>query len=231
MAHGERPEGQERRSHPRRKSRINQLVHAAVREENQEYLTSLYLVDLSLGGMRANTDRALEPESTLTIDLPVDPYLGEELSLLLTCRVVWRRPIPGGTYVHGFQFLSPTTEQQELITRLFAAFVPEGMRERYRLNQTLNIAYQKDGKWVPRYAFDISPEGLGIQMRESLPRDEVIHFLVYLEDEDRLDATSVKGKVSYISEPKDGFFRMGVKFVDLEDHVARRIRAYIDRRR
>jgi c-di-GMP-binding flagellar brake protein YcgR len=226
------PNDEDRRSEARRKSRINKLVHATVRTGDEQFLSYLYLVDISLGGMRANLDRALEPESTVELQLPVGPYLpNKETSFDVACRVVWRRPLPGGTFVHGFEFLNLTPLQLELASQLFAAFTPEGMRERFRLNQILNIAYEKNGQWLPRTAFDISPEGLGIQMREALPEDEVIRFLIYLQDHDRLDATEVQGKVSYLAEFEDGLFRIGVKFVDLGDHVARRIRAYIDRHR
>jgi hypothetical protein len=229
MPHGETRQDQERRSEARRKSRINKLVHATVRANGDEFLTFLYLVDISVGGMRANLDRPLEPETTVGLDLPVGPYLSEDVSLNVSCRVVWRRNIPGGTYVHGFEFQDPTPEQEALISQLFRAFTPEGMRERYRLDQVLNIAFEREGAWIPRNACDISPEGLGLQMKEPLPQDQVIRFLLYLQDHDRLDATEVKGQVTYTAEFDDGLYRIGVQFVDLEDDIARRIRAYIDR--
>ena len=158
----------ERRSHERRKSRVNKLVHASLKVESVEFKTFLYLVDISLGGFRANLDRALAKGSKVEVSLPLRPFLNEEVELQALCRVAWNRELLGGTFVHGFEFQELQSEMMELVERLFLAFSPEGKRRRFRLSGLLNIAYFQDGAWKSWMARDISPQGLGLQMQEPL---------------------------------------------------------------
>ena len=116
----------ERRSHERRKSRVNKLVHASLKVESVEFKTFLYLVDISLGGFRANLDRALAKGSKVEVSLPLRPFLNEEVELQALCRVAWNRELLGGTFVHGFEFQELQSEMMELVERLFLAFSPEG---------------------------------------------------------------------------------------------------------
>lgn len=220
---------QERRSEERRKSRVNKLVHALVKA-GEEFQTFLYLVDISTGGLRVNLDRRLTPESIIELDFPVGPYVRDkEARLQATCRVVWNRPLLGGTFVHGLQFIDLSPASEEIISKLFIAFTPEGRRERFRLNQVLNVAYKSDDSWIPRNACDISPEGLGLQLSSPLPEDTVIPFRIYLDEKRGSEPVEIDGKVSFTAEFDEGDYRIGIKFVNVNDVAASRIQAYIDR--
>lgn len=219
----------DRRSHERRKSRVNKLVHASLEVESVEFKTFLYLVDISLGGFRANLDRALTKDSIVEVRLPLRPYLHEEVELQALSRVAWRRELLGGTFVHGFEFQELQDDASKLVERLFLAFSPEGKRKRFRLPGLLNIAYFQDGAWKSWMARDISPQGLGLQMTEPLQLEERLLFRIFLEDRGKYDPVEVMGRVSYLVEFDDEEYRLGVEFIEPSGEAALRIQEYIDR--
>ena len=225
----EATEHPERRSHERRKSRVNKLVHASLKVDSVESKTFLYLVDISLGGLRANLDRALAKDSLVEFTLPLRPYLNEEVELQALCRVAWNRELLGGTFVHGLEFQQLQEESANLVARMLHAFSPEGKRKRFRLPGLLNVAYHQDGAWKSWVARDISPQGLGLQMPEPLELEERLPFRIFLEDRGKYDPVEVVGRVSYLVEFDDEEFRLGVEFVEPTDEAARRIQDYIDR--
>ncbi|MFA7481263.1 MAG: PilZ domain-containing protein [Vulcanimicrobiota bacterium] len=227
MAQSEQPD---RRSAERRKSRVNKLVHSKIETDSGEFQSFMYLVDISPGGLRANLDHHLEPNSKLRIRFPLKPYLQDELEADLPCRVVWNRDLVGGTFVHGFEFqdLSPST--RELVERLFVAFSPEGKRQRFRLRHVLNVAYLADQIWVSRVAFDISPEGLGLSMAELPQSDQTFQFRIYLEDRDKFDPVEVSGRVTYLVEIEEEPCRVGIQFIDPDPEAVQRIQKFIDSR-
>ncbi|MCA9780530.1 MAG: PilZ domain-containing protein [Candidatus Eremiobacteraeota bacterium] len=229
MNPNEATEHPERRSHERRKSRVNKLVYASLEVDSVESKTFLYLVDISLGGLRANLDRALAKDSVVEFSLPLRPYLNEEVELQALCRVAWNRELLGGTFVHGFEFQQLQEEAASLVERLFHAFSPEGKRKRFRLPSLLNVAYHQDGAWKSWVARDISPQGLGLQMPEPLELEECLPFRIFLEDRGKYEPVEVVGRVSYLVEFDDDEFRLGVEFVEPTDEAARRIQDYIDR--
>ncbi len=197
--------------------------------DSVEFKTFLYLVDISLGGLRANLDRALAKDSRVELALPLRPYLNEEVELRTTCRVAWNRELLGGTYVHGFEFQELRETDLRLVERLFHVFSPEGKRKRFRLPGLLNIAYFQDGAWKSWMARDISPQGLGLQMPEPLELEERLPFRIFLEDRGKYDPVEVLGRVSYLVEFDDEEYRLGVEFIEPTEEAALRIQEYIDR--
>jgi c-di-GMP-binding flagellar brake protein YcgR len=218
----------ERREDERRKSRVNKLVHADLHLGPEESRVFLFLVDISLGGMKVNLDRLFEPETLIDLKIPIEPYLNEKEPLEVRCRVAWNRSLLGGTYVHGLEFKELSEQATATVEKLFTAFSPEGQRERFRLKQVLSVAYQREGEWIPWSAKDLSTDGLGLQMRDPLPLDEVFPFKVYLEDQGPLTALEVPGRVVYVAEEDDELHRVGVQFENLDEESASRIRRFID---
>ena len=224
------PEGfTDRRSEQRRKSSVNKIVRAEVRLGEEEELLFLYLVDVSPGGMRVNLDRTIEPESTIDLTFPVKAYFPDLDRFEARCRVAWNRELLGGTCVHGLEFLNLTAETSAIVERLFSAFSPEGKRSRFRLNKVLSLSYFRNNEWRSWSACDLSPEGLGMQMRDPLPMDEVFPFRIYLEDEGKYSFVELNGEIVYAEELDEGLHRLGVKFRDPDPSILVRIQAYMDR--
>jgi c-di-GMP-binding flagellar brake protein YcgR len=194
-----------------------------------EFKTFLYLVDISLGGLRANLDRALKKDSLVEIALPLRPYLNEEVDLQARCRVAWNRELLGGTHVHGFEFQELQDDAMIQVERLFLAFSPEGKRKRFRLPGLLNIAYFQEGIWKSWMARDISPQGLGLRMPEPLELEERLPFRIFLEDRGKYNPVEVTGRVSYLVEFDDEEYRLGIEFLEPSEEAALRIQEYIDR--
>ena len=112
----DKPES-ERRSETRTKSLVKRTIPATLSDESYGTMYNhLYLVDLSTKRLRVNLDRTVEPESELQISLPL-PSLGHSFEglLELNCRVVWSRPLAGGTCVLGLEFLELPKTKREII--------------------------------------------------------------------------------------------------------------------
>lgn len=216
----------ERRASHRRKSRVNKTLHAELTLDGESSHVFVFIVDISTGGIRLNLDRALERESLIGLKLPVGAFVSDPEYLEVTCRVVWHRALLGGTWVHGLEFKNLSAIAAETVQRLYDAFTPEGRRKRFRLNSVLSIAYHLDGEWNHRAACDLSPEGLGLQMRDPLPLEAILPLKIYLEEAGA--PLEAEGEVIHTTELENGLHRVGIEFRDPDEAVLDKIRAYID---
>lgn len=225
----------ERRQAPRKHSPVNKILQADLTQEGQETASVyVFLVDVSAGGMRLNVDRELPDEAVFQLGFPVVGF-GEEVERLssgritVSCEVVWKRELVGGTWVHGLKFLDLDDTCAQTVRAMMEGFSPSGRRKRFRLNRLLPVAVKAEGcdKWCERYASDLSPEGLGIQLDEPLPEETDI--LVKLYPEFDLPVVQARARVAWTHETEQGRFKMGLRFQDIEEMEAQVLQRYIDR--
>jgi hypothetical protein len=138
---------EDRRHEPRTKSKVKRTVMATVEDEAYGSRSShLYVVDISENGIRVNLDRELEPESKIKIALPLQAFgFGLEGDFQADCRVVWARPLAGGTCVLGMEYENLQTEHRESLNTILEHWaekqdleletLPVSVDAKYRLNE------------------------------------------------------------------------------------------------
>lgn len=220
----------ERRVEVRKSPRLNRILAAelqAVPGADPEPL-SLFLVDISLSGMRINTDRELPEDAPFYLRIPLEG-LGQTLpgDLALSCRVAWKKGLVGGTWVHGLEFLPD--ENQSHIEDLLRSCTSETGRRRFRLNRLLPISLQleADGPWKELYASDLSAGGMCAQLGQKLERHHAVAVRVHLEFD--LPTVELKARVAWTGEQPHGRVETGLEFLEVDEYATMTIDRYIDR--
>lgn len=224
--------GSERRVEARKSPRLNRILAAELQivpGADPEPL-NLFLVDLSLSGMRINTDRELPDDSPFYLRIPLEG-LGQTLpgDLALACRVAWKKGLVGGTWVHGLEFLQDDLQARPTIEDLLRSCTSETGRRRFRLNRLLPISLQLDpeGPWKELYASDLSTGGMCAQLGQKLERHHPVSVRVHLEFD--LPTVELQARVAWTGEQPHGRVETGLEFLDVDEYVSLTIDRYIDR--
>ncbi|MBI3928781.1 MAG: PilZ domain-containing protein [Armatimonadetes bacterium] len=226
---------EERRQTPRRHSPVNKILLAdLVVAERESVPVYVFVVDVSSGGIRINVDRELPDGETLELSLPVEGFGAEVIRLTqgratLRVQVVWKKMLLGGTWVHGLRFVDLDEATSAAVDAMMEAFSPSGRRMRFRLNRLLPVAIKTENGhfWIERFATDLSPEGLGVQLDAPLPEGQDV--LVKIFPEFDLPVVQARARVAWTQETPSGKCKMGLRFSDIEAAGAEVIQRYIDR--
>ena len=226
-------EGSERRVDVRKSPRLNRILTAELEcsPGSDPEPISMFLVDISLSGMRINTDRELpDSEAPLWLRIPLTG-LGQTLpgDLRVSFRVAWKKGLVGGTWVHGLEFLADDISSRPTIEELLRTCTSETGRRRFRLNRLLPISLQLDpeGPWRELYASDLSAGGLCAQLGQRLERHHPVAVRVHLEFD--LPTVELRARVAWTGEQPHGRVETGLEFLEVDDYVAQTIDRYIDR--
>lgn len=218
----------ELRIEKRRNVGLNQFFNLRLVDPDTRELTTVrsFLVDISLGGLRVNSEAPLPLDRTFIVTIPPE-ILGK--SLELEAQVVWQRQLFGESYLQGLQFYAPTLEQSELLADHLEADEAEvGGRQHFRLYRPLPIQVRHDPEspWESCYASDISVDGVGAKLPERLDKGEKIHLRLMLEFE--LPPVEVRAVVAWSRDAETGVAH-GLRFDRLGPVEAKTIRLYINR--
>lgn len=219
--------GAERRLYPRFNLGLNRFFDLAIRDDKDQHsVIRCFLVDLSAGGLRVNSERPLPFKETFRVTVPAE-LAGEEMEV--SARVTWQRALFGTSYIQGVEFLSISDEQRERISsKLGDSDLPEKGRQHFRLYRPfpIQLAHAEHEDWMNSLATDLSVEGLGTRIGTALPPGETVRLRLALEFE--LPPVEVSATVAW-SRSGDNGVSHGLRFEEIGPVEARTIRLYIDR--
>jgi tetratricopeptide (TPR) repeat protein len=220
-------EGDDRRSARRFNLGLNRFFDLAVLNDRGELsVIRSFLVDLSAGGLRVNSERPLPLKETFQLTLPPE-LLNEEM--VLPARVTWQRPLFGATFIQGVEFLALTDQQRTRIEAVLAeGDLSEKGRQHYRLYRPfpIQVCHREHTEWLNSYASDLSVEGLGTRLETDLRAGESVRLRLAPEFE--LPAVEVVATVAWSRSGSNGFSH-GLRFDDVGPVEARTIALYIER--
>ena len=147
----------------------------------------LYLVDLSTGGLRVNSEKPFPEQVSIRLQfglegLPSD--LEPPTAFDNDVRVVWQKPLLGGTWVCGLALVEPSEATGRVVSSLLRGFSPEGQRSRFRLRQSIEVALRadEDSPWLNALAMDLSPVGLRVRIYQPLTKETTLQAMILLSD-------------------------------------------------
>ncbi len=215
----------ERRAHPRKNVGLNKIVSAKLRVgSGSEDEVKVFLVNLSRGGMRINTEAEL-PDGEFSLHFAFSELdIEREGQLELPCQVAWKKELVGGTYVHGLAFTSEALQLDQVLASLDGG----GQRERFRLYRPLPVSVKvpEEEDWIECYAGNLNPEGVGLQLPRPLPEEEALTVRLHLEF--GFPTVAVNAQVAW-SREAEGVHHLGLRFSDVDPFEARTVQRYIDR--
>ena len=225
--HNSCEEGQERRLFRRFNLGMNRFFELSVcNSEGERSVVKSFLVDLSAGGLRVNSECPLPLDERFDLTLPPE-VIREELTL--RAKVTWQRALFGASYIQGVEFLELTPEQREHIENVLNdGGLSEGGRQHYRLYRPfpIQVSLQESTDWIPCYASDLSLEGLGTRLDTVIPPGQEVRLRLGLEFE--LPTVEVTATVAWNRSDSNGISH-GLRFDNVGPVEARTIRLYIDR--
>src|SRR5512133_3691874 len=111
--------GRERRSSNRRKFGY----YMPVFDNNTQKIIG-YLSNISSGGFKLESQKSLSPNSVYNLRLDLTPEFSRRSNIGFFARVVWSQPDPLSPmeFVHGFQIVSISPEEQAIFERIVAKY-------------------------------------------------------------------------------------------------------------
>jgi tetratricopeptide (TPR) repeat protein len=207
-------------------NRIFDLSYTKPAQGESEKMKS-FLVDLSPGGIRINSQNPLPIEEELVLTLPKD-VLGEEITL--PAQVVWQKALYGESFLQGLAFQDLTSDQERLVSERLDS--DEGSsrargRQHFRLYRPFPIKLRAEGAddWLTSYATDLSLDGLGTRLE--MPLEQGNNLRLRLELEFELPTVEVEAQVAWSREGENGISH-GIQFSSMGPVEAKTIKRYID---
>ena len=207
---------EERRQEERVKTPVKRTILAKVEDEAYgEMNNHLYVVDLSENGLRINLDRTVEPETELKLGFSLAAF-GHSLEgdFEAKCRVIWAKPLAGGTCVLGMQFVELDEEQTKAIQSLIEHWsVKEGF-DLVTLADPVatKIRYQEDEPWAPMVGVRaLSRDGLQYPSKLEVEPGQELEVRMLLEP----GTVQTKVKVRWCKPMANGVFDVGCEFQEL----------------
>ncbi|MBI3928363.1 MAG: PilZ domain-containing protein [Armatimonadetes bacterium] len=222
----------ERRLFPRKKSRVNAILPTQLRLDGRGDRIYLYLVDISRGGMRFNTNRELPTGSDVILQFPLTSFespLSERGSLWLPCHVVWNKRLAGGAWTHGVRFGELDAVSRSQVDEIVESFSPDGHRTRFRLHRRLEADVQVNPgeSWETVHASNISVEGIGFRLERALREGDTVRVRVHLEF--GLPPMELAACVAWRDRVDLGKYAYGFQFRDTLEEEALILQEYIFR--
>ena len=206
----------ERRDAARTKSLVKRTILATVEDEAYGSMANhLYLEDLAIKGMRINLDREVEPESHLLISFPLES-LGFALSgeFRATCRVVWSRPLHGGTCMLGLEFQDLDEQATESLARLLQHWEEKQGLELQNLRTAVDakVRFKEGEAWSKMVSVRaISQDGFKFTSTQGVDIDEFIEIRILLES----GTVETSAKVRWCKAMPNGVYEIGCQFSQL----------------
>lgn len=206
----------ERRDAVRSKSLVKRTILATVEDEAYGSMANhLYIEDLATKGMRINLDREVEPESRLLVSFPLES-LGFALSgeFRATCRVVWSRPLHGGTCMLGLEFQELDEQASENLRLLLEHWEEKQGIELQTLRTPVDakVRFEEGEAWSKMVSIRaISKDGFKFTSTQSVEPDKNIEIRILLESGNLETAA----KVRWCKAMANGVYEIGCQFLQL----------------
>ncbi len=193
-------------------------------DASQPQETYLFLVDMTLGGMRVNLESELKLESLVTFQLPLSRFAANLPSILeVRCRVCWSRCLLGGTWVYGLEFQDLDQEVESAILRLLDHFDEHGGRRTFRLEYPMAVEAVVEERPVSLSLRDLSSTGLGFRFRGGVSVGQHLTVMLPL-GWCHLETDAL---VVWAREAEPGVCDFGCSFADLDEDEAKEVRSFI----
>jgi PilZ domain len=212
------PDAGERRSEQRTKSKVKRTVLATVEEEGYEAKSNhLYIVDISENGIRINLDRVVEPDKILTVNFPL-ASLGYELEghFSANCRVIWSRPLAGGTCILGMEFQGLSEVIQGSVDALIEHWGKKEGLDLMALPTPVDakIRFEEGEEWSRMVAVRaISLRGFNFPSKHMVTEDQSIDVRLLLEG----GTVETSAKVRWCKTMPNGVYDIGCEFPQLTE--------------
>lgn len=209
----------ERRKESREKFRVNKLFPVDILLGDTPKHSFIYIVDLSLHGMKITTDFSF-PEGEVPLRILLDKPVE------MRVQSAWQRELYGGMYTVGLKFLDE--EGSAPIQRLVQKYHPENKRKSLRLNKLLTVEMKIDSQSRKFQAFtiDISTQGMKITNDFPLPTEKTVEFLLHLEP--NFPPVLVTTRVVWQKPTSLETHAIGLEFVNPDDQAVLRITRFIE---
>ena len=219
----------EKRSTERKHSKFNKLVTADLKfqQEEQEisYQENIFLVDLSLGGMRITAPQDWNIEEIFRLTIPLQSLSAHyPENLEVDCQIRWRKESGGDTFVYGLQFIDPSEADTEVLQTILASLDEEGGRQHFRLSCVLAVDVDLGtGQHLPMTMRDVSLGGFKIRHKLELPSEESFSIVLNL-DRYKLECLA---RVRWEKSLDLGVKEFGCSFEDLDFEQLSRLSRFI----
>jgi hypothetical protein len=168
---------------------INRLIRATLtRPGAATEGLYLYLVDLSQGGLRVNSDQPFPEDVPVELHFGLDAFSPDPESpgaaFQAQVRRVWHKPLLGGTWVTGLALVDPSEQTQQLVGNLLQSFSPEARRTRFRLRRPIEVALRTNAEsaWLNALTLDLSPTSLTVRIYQELAAGDPVDVMILLGD-------------------------------------------------
>lgn len=207
-------ESEERRESARKPCSVKRTVLTETTALGNTQATHLYMADLSEAGMRVHFDREFPRQIDLRVRFPMTRFSPDlEGDFDVGCRVIWTRPMLGGTCVHGLEFLDLSSHAKAQVSALLERCVERQGEEPVRLNTPLEMKVQfpDEPTWVPLIsARELSAVGIRFPCRRELEPGSELGLRLMLEP----GALVTRAAVQWCRPKGEGVFDIGCKFLD-----------------
>lgn len=208
----------ERRRQERIKTPVKRTILATVEDEAYGSLQNhLYIVDISENGLRINLDRLVEPESEIYLKFSLNAF-GHGLAgeLEARCRVVWAKPLAGGTCILGMEFLDLEENQKAYVDSLLEHWSKKEGLELIQLPEPVNtkIRYEEGGPWAPMVGLRaISHQGFQYSSKIQVEPEQRLEVRILLEP----GTVTTAAEVRWCKLMSNGAYDIGCHFVQLSN--------------
>ncbi len=223
---GSVPSGfKERRKYKRKSLKLNKIFAAKAGQGLDMVPLYIYIMDMSLGGMRITTDFNLPLDDPFHLEVRLDVPTPLETK----AEVRWKKKLLGGTYMMGIKFLELSDKALQVIRDFMDRHSPDGKRKAFRLDRVLAVQMNVEGEREKFYTLtmDLSPQGMRITNPFPLPENKNMEIKLMLDFEDR--PVNIKAQVRWQKKTSYDRYMIGMEFIEISDEDARRINRYIDR--
>jgi len=224
---------EERRQSGRKGVKLSRLISSKIIDGESQRDCYLHLVDISVGGLRINSDDPFPEDREFTLEVSLAPF-GNELATkaprqAFSVKTVWSKSLVGGMVVSGLAFQNMDESSQEVVRAIMEGASPQGRRMHFRLNRVLGVELGRsegEQQWLYPLTLDLSVEGMRICLSEPLDVGETFPIKVFLEFE--LPTVQAKAEVMWQETMPSGRVQVGLKFEELSERDAMAIKTYID---
>lgn len=220
---------EERRTTPRVGCDLNHSVAARVEMDGQPSLPiALYLLDMSEGGMRVNTDRELPSGSVFRLCVNL-ASLGGEGEFRTDCEVAWQKGLLGEAWVAGLRFTEMSEEDNARLRDTIGQFEGPNRRLRFRLRSVVPVSVRFEDDWFYMTATELSPEGLRIRTTPVPWLAPGCELSLWLHLGSEWPLEPLDAEVLWREEVWRDRIEVGFRFLDLDEDDACLIQSYIER--
>jgi len=216
---------EDRRDTKRKSLKLNKVFAGEVGEGLDIAPVYLYIINISVGGMRVTCDMDMPLNYVFHLNLAIDSSAPLDTNI----KVIWKKDLFGGTKIMGIKFVNPSEKTNRAILEFMERYSEEGKRRAFRLDRVLpvELEIEKQTEKFNTLTMDLSTVGMKISNPFPLPFDKKISLKLMLDFEE--SPVYLGAKVVWQKETTYDQYVVGIEFVGIRDEDKGRINLYIDR--